>query len=83
MSQLIADHLKLLEKVVAKIAKAIEVVMKAWDRIKAVLPSLHTKHFKRQAAIHHMRSSWSTHPDTRRAHQVLNNKPRFMVRKVI
>jgi hypothetical protein len=58
----------------------------AWNKIKETFISIYEKyneHFKKQKVIQRTRSSWSINPDTRKESQVISNKPKFMVRKVI
>jgi hypothetical protein len=58
----------------------------AWNKIKETFTSIyekHNEHFKRQKVIQRTRSSWIINPDTRKQSQVISNKPKFMVRKVI
>ncbi|MCQ6275761.1 hypothetical protein JMM81_12425 [Bacillus sp. V3B] len=54
-----------------------------WDFIKDYLPQIRMEYFKKQVAMRNTRSSWYVKQDTRRKHQVVDNKPKLLVRKVI
>jgi hypothetical protein len=72
-----------LEKVAVAVANGIRTII---DRFKAVVESLddyYNDFFERKSRIEKTRASWVINQDTRKQSQVISNKPKFMVRKVI
>jgi nitric oxide reductase large subunit len=72
-----------LEKVAVAVANGIRTII---DRFKAVVESLddyYNDFFERKSRIEKMRASWIINQDTRKQSQVISNKSKFMVRKVI
>ncbi|MGG4042109.1 hypothetical protein [Bacillus smithii] len=80
------DIEKLKETLIA-FAKALKAIVKAalnrWRVIKDFLIKENAGFFKNKKQFQHMRSTWNVPFDTRKASQVMMNKPKFTVRKVI
>lgn len=68
---------------VKKALNAWKLIKELLQRYKDLLSKIGDAYFKHKKQIEHMRSSWNVPFDTRKASQVMMNKPKFTIRKVI
>lgn len=95
MNQISKDPLK--ERIIMGIESAREVFMKlgeflrdlfekvkiAWNFIKEKLPEIKESYFKKQEQVRKTKASWYVQKDTRKKHQLFDNKPKYLVKKII
>lgn len=79
-----------LEKAFQEIAKGLSTIFnaisEAWNCVKSVFENKDEwleRYFKRQQQIQEMRASWHIIRDSSKSSQVLMNKPKNLIRKVI
>lgn len=77
--------------IIGKVVKAVKFflsvikrVAEAWRSIKNIAKETYLlrKHFK-ERQVYSIRSNWKVISDTRKPSQFINNKPRYVVRKII
>lgn len=72
-----------MQKLAEFLKPLIRKIIKLWNLFKEKVPKAQANYFKKQEHIRKVKASWYTRKDNRRKHQVLNNKPKCLVRKII
>ncbi|MED3932944.1 hypothetical protein [Priestia megaterium] len=92
MKEITEEELKeRVQYIIGKVVKAVKFFLSVIKRVAEVWRSIKNfaketyllrKHFKGRH-LYSIRSNWKVISDTRKSSQFINNKPRYMVRKII